>query len=199
MTYLARRPLLICRFYFSSSLARLAANSYPAIATAHTKLASSPATIASNSLHPRIQNLTTAATMASQASAAATEKSDLDFKIVTLLETSLKETAPTADSAQKTADAIVKLYTEQQAAGGDAEDFLWKLWTITIQVAKNIPASDARQAYLVNVISKLKATKGEPVEIWGQKATMWDDLALFGPCMREAWNRKSTSNYIYPL
>lgn len=175
---------------------RHSANSYPAIATAHTKL-TSPATIvkrasSSSNLHPRIiTNSTAAATMASQAppaAAAAADKADLDTKIAALLETSLKETAPTAESAQKTASDIERLYYQHKMSGGDAEDFLWKLWTITIQVAKKVPASDVRQAHLVDVIAKLKAKKSDPVEIWGQKAVMWDDLALFGPCMREAWN-----------
>lgn len=119
--------------------------------------------------------------------AATQSKSDSGDKITNLLQSALKEASP---SAQNTADSIDKLFREQQAAGGDAEEFIWNLWTIYIEVAKKVPANDPRQAFLVDVLAKLKAKKGDPVEIWGQKANMWDDLALFGPCMREAWNCK---------
>lgn len=118
------------------------------------------------------------------------DKSELDSQILDIFQKILNNASATEQSAEESAEEIDQLFKSHQEKGTDAEDFLWKFWTLLIEVAKKVPATDSRQSQLVTVIEKLKAKKGETVEIWGQQAAMWDDLALFGPCMREAWNSK---------
>lgn len=120
--------------------------------------------------------------------AASGDKSELDTQILDIFQKILNDTNPTTQSADDRANEINELFQTHQKNGTDAEDFLWKFWTLFIEVAKKVPATDARQGQLVKTIEKLKSKKSDTVEIWGQQATMWDDLALFGPCMREAWN-----------
>lgn len=88
-------------------------------------------------------------------------------------------------SPSQLAAALDGLYTPDQ----DAESLLWTLWTLYIDVARQVPAADdARQTLLVSAVQELKKHTRGTVEAWGGQAALWADLPFFGPCMREAWN-----------
>ncbi|KAK7524953.1 uncharacterized protein IWZ02DRAFT_375007 [Phyllosticta citriasiana] len=70
------------------------------------------------------------------------------------------------------------------------EAALHKLWKLVLDAAEQ--TAPDQQAYLLDVIKNLKNTKddGKCCTVWGQQQS-WTDLPLFGPAMREKWNRST--------
>ncbi|RFU81863.1 hypothetical protein TARUN_326 [Trichoderma arundinaceum] len=110
-------------------------------------------------------------------------------KLANLLDAAINNTASRTDAAEAAADGIDQLCPRNE----DAEGYLWSLWTLFIDISKRIPLDDARIQSLVEVVKKLKAKQGGSIEIWGSPSSLWADLPLFGPVMRDAWN--ATPNF----
>ncbi|PHH74198.1 hypothetical protein CDD80_3246 [Ophiocordyceps camponoti-rufipedis] len=104
--------------------------------------------------------------------------------IINLLSATVNDADPSARSA---ADALDKLYPAGQDVGV-VEDFLWSLWSLLVGTVKKIPAHDARQKLLVDIVARLRDSRDDEVELWGQKTRVWSELPMLGPCMRDAWN-----------
>ncbi|KAH6605692.1 hypothetical protein Trco_004845 [Trichoderma cornu-damae] len=105
-------------------------------------------------------------------------------KLANLLDAALDGSAGRPDAAAAAADGIDELCPRSE----DAEGFLWSLWTLLVDVSKRIPLGDWRMNGLVEVVEKLKAKQGGSVEIWGSSSSLWADMPLLGPVMREAWD-----------
>lgn len=108
-------------------------------------------------------------------------------------ETQLFDIFDASVNASQSADATAAKLDKLFPAGQDskaAEAYLWSMWTIFFAVVKKIPASDERQQTLVQVVKALKTKERQTVSIWGAESSVWGDLPMMGPCMREAWNRK---------
>lgn len=101
---------------------------------------------------------------------------------------------PAMNSADFTAgvvaDSLDKLYTSQYNSDDKAEEFLWTLWSLYVDVVKQVGTDDPRLDLLATVVEKLKAKASGTVQIWRQDTKVWGDLPLLGGVMREAWNRK---------
>ncbi|OAA70235.1 hypothetical protein ISF_02209 [Cordyceps fumosorosea ARSEF 2679] len=94
-------------------------------------------------------------------------------------------------SAEDTASKIDQLFQDSVAANSDgAEDFLYTLWDVVLESAVTIPATDQRLQQLIDVIKALQKKNTAEVEIWGAKTSVWKDLPMLGPALREAWNFK---------
>ena len=115
--------------------------------------------------------------------------SPLEAQLLDTLDAAINALSPTELSAETTAGRLDSQYPAGKG-GDEAENFLWTLWTLYLNVAKKVPASDARQQLLVSIVKKLKAKERETVQLWGNDANVWADLPMLGPCMREAWNCK---------
>lgn len=63
-----------------------------------------------------------------------------------------------------------KLYQAQKTDA--VEDFLWSLWTLLIDTVKKVPAEDARQQLLVDMIAQLVKKRDDPVTLWGQETSL---------------------------
>lgn len=115
--------------------------------------------------------------------------SPLEAQLLDILDAAINALSPTELSAETTAGELDTRYPAGK--GPDkAEDFLWTLWTLFLNVARKVPATDARQQLLVSVVRKLKAKDRETVQLWGNDTNVWGDLPMLGPCMREAWNTR---------
>ncbi|KAB8249336.1 hypothetical protein F9C07_2285741 [Aspergillus flavus] len=113
-----------------------------------------------------------------------------------------------AESARVAADTIDRLirmkYIEERGNGNaeDLETFLWQLWDIVIQGAREILHDHPLQDRLVELVSALTEIPPVTVELWESKTCLWTDLPLLGPSMREAWispthnNSKPTSDEV---
>ena len=101
----------------------------------------------------------------------------------------INHNSPTQLTAESSAGEFDKLFPEAKEED-DAENYLWVFFTEFIDVAQELPPSDARQQLLVSILERLKAKKRDSIKIWGGDCKMWEDLPMFGPCMREAWNCK---------
>lgn len=119
-------------------------------------------------------------------SLAAGKDGEVPSKVADILDSALNNRTASA-SAETTASDIDKLYQP----GGDAENFLWELWTFYLQAVQKVPAGDERQQLLVTALEKLKAKSRENVEIWGSTTSVWADLPMLNSCMRDAWNGES--------
>jgi hypothetical protein len=101
---------------------------------------------------------------------------------------------PAMNSADFTAgvvaDSIDKLYTSQYNSDDKAEEFIWTLWSLYVDIVKQVPADDSRLDLLATVLEKLKAKSSGTVQIWRQETKVWGDLPLLGGVMRDAWNCK---------
>ncbi|OAA78933.1 hypothetical protein LEL_02419 [Akanthomyces lecanii RCEF 1005] len=96
-----------------------------------------------------------------------------------------------ATSAEDTANKIDQLFQKTLAADSDgAEDFLYTFWDVVLKSVATIPATDHRLAQLIDVIKALQKKKTAEVEIWDAKTTVWKDLPMLGPALRDAWNFK---------
>lgn len=115
-------------------------------------------------------------------------------KIVKILDSDVNQVDPTDLSAERTANAIDDLFKEVYAhdKGEEAvEGFFWNLWSTMIGAVKLVPATDARMQHLADVLGALHGKKTADVEIWDEKMTVWEDLPMLGPQMRESWNCES--------
>ena len=113
-------------------------------------------------------------------------------QIASILEPAINaDPAPTELTAEFAAGAIDELYTSSYNTSEQAENLFWSLWTLYIGVAKQVPADDPRQQFLVSLASRLQSRKTATVEIWGNNVSVWGDLSMLSPCMRDAWNCKS--------
>lgn len=96
-----------------------------------------------------------------------------------------------ATSADDTAGKIDQLFQKTLSANADgAEDFLYTFWDVVLKSVATIPATDHRLAQLLDVIKALQKKKTAEVEIWDAKTTVWKDLPMLGPALRDAWNCK---------
>ncbi len=101
-----------------------------------------------------------------------------------------------ATSAEDTANKIDQLFQKTLSADSDgAEDFLYTFWDVVLKSVATIPATDHRLAQLIDVIKALQKKKTAEVEIWDAKTTVWKDLPMLGPALRDAWNCKSSRLY----
>ncbi|KAG6010689.1 hypothetical protein E4U21_005188 [Claviceps maximensis] len=106
-------------------------------------------------------------------------------QIVSLISDTINKLPPTQESAEKTAGQIDSLYPSDTL---EAEDWLWTFWSIFIGVARLIPADDERQELLVLTLAKLKTSRDQEVEMWGQQTRVWSELPMLGPVMRDSWS-----------
>lgn len=116
-------------------------------------------------------------------------------QIADIIDVEVKDSAATAKatSDEDTANNIDQLFQKTLAAKpGDAEDFLYTLWDVVLKAVVTIPATDERLHNLIAVIEALKRKDTAKIEIWGEKTTVWKDLPMLGPALREAWNCKLT-------
>ncbi|KAM3457655.1 hypothetical protein NHJ6243_007744 [Beauveria neobassiana] len=119
---------------------------------------------------------------------------DLAKQIAEIIDTQVKDAASLtkATSAQDTANKIDQLFQNTLAANSDgAEDFLYTFWDVTLKAVATIPATDQRLHQLITVIQALQKKDTAQVEIWGAKTSVWKDLPMLGPALRDAWNCKS--------
>lgn len=101
------------------------------------------------------------------------------------------DVAATTDesTALTTANTIDGLFRQALKVNKDgAEDFLYTFWDVTLKTAVTVPATDPRMQHLVAIVESLKKKNTAEVEIWGNKTSVWKDLPLLGPALREAWN-----------
>ncbi|KAM3481519.1 hypothetical protein MY8738_004458 [Beauveria namnaoensis] len=118
---------------------------------------------------------------------------DLAKQIAEIIDTEVKDAASLtkATSAQDTANKIDQLFQNTLAANSDgAEDFLYTFWDVTLKAVATIPATDQRLHQLITVIQALQKKDTAQVEIWGAKTSVWKDLPMLGPALRDAWNFK---------
>ncbi|KAI9793195.1 MAG: hypothetical protein M1816_000616 [Peltula sp. TS41687] len=77
-----------------------------------------------------------------------------------------------------------------EAEKEEPESFLWEMWGVVIQVAKQTPWKSAASAHekLAEFIKALRDLPSETtVPIWGSDSKIWQDLPLLGPNLVEAW------------
>ncbi|CAO2654441.1 Nn.00g111740.m01.CDS01 [Neocucurbitaria sp. VM-36] len=67
----------------------------------------------------------------------------------------------------------------------EVEAFLWDLWEFLIRLGQSLPNS--RKASLTRMVAQLCLKTTARITIWGTEYSLWEDLPLFGPCMRDAW------------
>ncbi|TQV98193.1 hypothetical protein IF1G_03936 [Cordyceps javanica] len=114
-------------------------------------------------------------------------------QIAEIIDVEVKDAASLAKptSTQDTADKIDQLFQKTIAANKDgAEDFLYTFWDVVLKSVVTIPATDQRLQQLINVIEALQKKNTAEVEIWDAKTSVWKDLPMLGPALREAWNFK---------
>jgi hypothetical protein len=91
---------------------------------------------------------------------------------------------------------VARAFTEPTrqafAEGADVEGKLSESWNALIGVAADIHHES--QEALVEVVRAIQqeapSTEGNnTITIWGDEVMLWKDMPLFGPSLREAWNR----------
>ncbi|KAK1251939.1 hypothetical protein MKX07_007418 [Trichoderma sp. CBMAI-0711] len=114
---------------------------------------------------------------------------DIEAKLSPLLDAAINNSADSSSTDVIEAAAAAAI-DEACPRNEDAENFLWQLWTLLINISKRIPLDDddERIGSLVGIVASLKAKQGGTVDIWGSSHDLWSDLPLFGAVMREAWN-----------
>jgi hypothetical protein len=107
----------------------------------------------------------------------------------------------TASIASKTASAAAAAaftqLTRQRStvgdSGSDIEGLLGRAWNSIINLAAN--TEHASQEPLVGILRALqqqnlaKDENGSEYTVWGEKVKVWKDMPLFGPAVRDVWNR----------
>ncbi|KAK8142324.1 hypothetical protein G3M48_008982, partial [Beauveria asiatica] len=112
-------------------------------------------------------------------------------QIAEIIDAEVKDAASLAKatSAQDTANKIDQLFRKTLAANsGGAEDFLYTFWDVTLKSVATIPATDQRLHQLITVIQALQEKDTAQIEIWDAKTSVWQDLPMLGPALRDAWN-----------
>ncbi|PFH59561.1 hypothetical protein XA68_12193 [Ophiocordyceps unilateralis] len=130
--------------------------------------------------HVDLSGLTSSASPSSSSSALSSHEAG----ILRVLSATINDGEPKASSAAETLD---ELYPAGDDVGA-IEDYLWSLWSLLVGAVKKIPAQDKRQQLIVDVIARLRDSRDQEVELWGQKTKVWSELPMLGPCMRDAWN-----------
>lgn len=125
---------------------------------------------------------------------------EIERKVFDILQPAVS--SPKSAKAADVAADIDELYASGYT-GDRAEDFLYTLWNFYIEAAKEVPvgSGDAALGLLADVVAELGAIEREEVEIWGNKSSVWKNLPMLGPCMRDAWNCTSSQPhwFILPL
>lgn len=114
---------------------------------------------------------------------------DLAKQLEGLISFDVEQHNEASSSATATAATIDGLFQKTLAADSNgAEDFLYTLWDVVVKSAAATPATDPRLQHLVDVMAALKKKETTEVEIWDSKVTVWKDLPMLGPALRDAWN-----------
>ncbi|TVY58089.1 hypothetical protein LSUE1_G009216 [Lachnellula suecica] len=110
----------------------------------------------------------------------------------------------TSIASKKDASTAARNFTEPTrhnfAAGAthaDIETCLTRAWNTVIDVAASTPhESQGPLVDIVRAVQEQSLTHGGENEctIWGEKMKVWNDMPLFGPTMRGAWNRAAGSS-----
>ncbi|KAG9251462.1 uncharacterized protein F5Z01DRAFT_692216 [Emericellopsis atlantica] len=117
------------------------------------------------------------------------EADDTSSKLASIFQTALSN-----NSSSEASSSIDSLYEAAAASDKGAEDFLWTLWSLYIQVGKIVSADDPRQDTLVQIVKELAAKRDDEVTMWNQKTRVWTELPMLAPCMRDAWNESPRYN-----
>ncbi|KAJ2906612.1 hypothetical protein MKZ38_000867 [Zalerion maritima] len=85
------------------------------------------------------------------------------------------------------------------------DDFLWSFWnTLVTKTVPSLAESDDESLKfgpfpsspaldrLVLLVKELKKTEVKEIEAWGERKILWKDLPLFGPQVRELWDKDPT-------
>ncbi|KAE8377978.1 hypothetical protein BDV26DRAFT_262487 [Aspergillus bertholletiae] len=120
--------------------------------------------------------------------------SERENQIFTILDEYVQPSSSTtaAAAAQRIHGFAAPLLSDSDVDG--LENLLWQLWTITINVAKQISCDSPAQGRLVELVKALTEIPPVTIQIWGNDSKLWVDLPLLGPQMREAWNLLPTGN-----
>ncbi|KAK1763834.1 hypothetical protein QBC33DRAFT_548713 [Phialemonium atrogriseum] len=113
--------------------------------------------------------------------------SDTELPLFRALDSALNSADAVESSAAEAASSICG-FLPASASTDDVEEFLWTFWGLLIQVSRAVPHDHAGQQILVNIVKDLHGKDpAATVKIWAAKTSLWKDLPLLGPCMREAW------------
>lgn len=105
------------------------------------------------------------------------------------LKSSLLSKSDPSSTAREFTEPVMLAYSK----GEDIEGQLEIAWKSLIDLSSDIPHES--QGSLVEVVKAVQRKSistddnDKPCKIWGEEVKLWEDLPLFGPCLREAWNR----------
>jgi hypothetical protein len=107
---------------------------------------------------------------------------------------SLKKALESRTSPSIAAQAFMERTKSEFLTGAEIETHLNRAWTALIETAASTP--HVSQEPLVAVIQAVQQENlsggrdGKECVIWDNDMKLWGDMPLFGPSMREAWNKR---------
>lgn len=120
----------------------------------------------------------------------------IQSQLIATLDPALNAADPSSITADSVASDIDKLYTSEYSSDEKAEEFIYTLWALYINVVKQIAVDDPRLPLLADVIVSLKDKSSGTAQIWRETTQVWEDLPLLGSCMREAWNCEKRPSFL---
>ncbi|KAJ5538448.1 hypothetical protein N7494_007927 [Penicillium frequentans] len=117
--------------------------------------------------------------------------SDLDLEIFAILNDVIQpEVSLEEGEAAKRIDELAPLGHQSEDEDSDderIEKFLWSLWSLIIEVIQLVPRDHQGQNRITLLVKSLSQTSRCNCTIWESEASLWEDLPLLGPFMRDNW------------
>lgn len=123
--------------------------------------------------------------------------SDLDSKTLEIMNNLLQPNSLTPREAAKEINELFLVERtihpkrrdpHEDPQSGRDEVLMWDFWNLLTGIVLLIPYGHSGQEKLLSTVEELSHLPPIAVVIWSS-TRVWTDLPIFGPCLREAWDR----------